>query len=582
MGRNTHSLKWQVLGFVLACWLLPMVLILGVMAWYVTDGLGQRTSNSLTEQLAVNVRMCADRLDSAITASRTASTDPTIKGAWSAYQATGRYPALYQEVRTFFDGQFRDDNRFHFAAFWFHESPEAMRLIIYNQSLGVGGGYEQLRSYWETGYPAAAALATELDTEVGFLTQGGNLYLVRNVMSPSFQPIGTLVLALNASYYFDSFSALPWSERATLYLDGLAVPAVGEVLPPPEEVRHAGRIRLDAPEGNHLTAYADRREYALSVTALVDMSFFSNQFVSYRYILSGMVLLLIPLLLCALYFFRRKVSEPVQVLMEGARAIEDGELGHQVVYQANSLEFEYLTGSINHMSGQLRSQFEHIYQEELALRDARIKALQSHINPHFLNNTLEIINWEARMNGDAKVSKMIEALSTVLDAAVARDKKAEVTLAQEMGYVGAYLYIIDQRFGKRLQVEQDIDPATLDKLVPRLILQPVIENAVEHGIGPGGKGGIAIRSRMQDGLLLIDVENDGALSPEDEAHIRTLLAPDYDASRGPARNLGIANVNQRLRILYGGPSGLQIGFCQGRVTARLTIQPRTEPRGEFS
>ena len=72
-------------------------------------------------------------------------------------------------------------------------------------------------------------------------------------------------------------------------------------------------------------------------------------------------------------------------------------MGYQLSYQANSREFQYLTDSYNHMSGQLQHQFNRLYQEELALRDAHIKALQAHINPHFLNNTLEIINWEARM-----------------------------------------------------------------------------------------------------------------------------------------------------------------------------------------
>ena len=112
------------------------------------------------------------------------------------------------------------------------------------------------------------------------------------------------------------------------------------------------------------------------------------------------------------------------------------------------------------MSGQLQSQFEHIYREELALRDARIMALQSQINPHFLNNTLEIINWEARMAGDVKVCGMLEALSTILTAAMDRDKRATVHLSQELMYVDAYLYIIKERLGKRLTVHKQIDPDT--------------------------------------------------------------------------------------------------------------------------
>ena len=89
--------------------------------------------------------------------------------------------------------------------------------------------------------------------------------------------------------------------------------------------------------------------------------------------------------------------------------------------------------------GRLKYQFDHIYEEELALKDARIMALQSHINPHFMNNTLEIINWEARLAGNDKVS--IRSLGTLLDAALDRKKQPEVPLKEELTYVKAYLFI---------------------------------------------------------------------------------------------------------------------------------------------
>ncbi|NBI68464.1 hypothetical protein D1646_17055 [Pseudoflavonifractor sp. 60] len=228
------------------------------------------------------------------------------------------------------------------------------------------------------------------------------------------------------------------------------------------------------------------------------------------------------------------------------------------------------------MSGQLRRQFDRLYQEELARRDAQIKALQAHINPHFLNNTLEIINWQARMSGDVKASKMIEALSTVLDAALDRKGSPQVRLAEEMTYVKAYLYIVTQRYGKRLTVEVDLPDELMDCLVPRLILQPVIENAVEHGIGPSGQGRVALRGSRRGDFLILEIENDGGLSPRDEAHIARLLSPDYDIQNEPSGNIGIANVNLRLRILYGPNCGLTITRGEGSmVTARLTVAIQT-------
>ncbi|MEG2679543.1 MAG: histidine kinase, partial [Oscillospiraceae bacterium] len=189
-----------------------------------------------------------------------------------------------------------------------------------------------------------------------------------------------------------------------------------------------------------------------------------------------------------------------------------------------------------------------------------------------LNNTLEIINWEARLAGNAKVSKMIEALSTVLDAAIDREKRPEVHLGEEMAYVSSYLYIIGERFGKRLTITQSIAPDTLEWMVPRLILQPIIENAVEHGMGPAGAGEVIIRSYLEGENLILEIENTGVLSPEDQRHIQHLLDPDYDTGKESSKNIGISNVSQRLRILCGAESGLSIvQKDENRVIARLIV-----------
>ena len=113
------------------------------------------------------------------------------------------------------------------------------------------------------------------------------------------------------------------------------------------------------------------------------------------------------------------------------------------------------------------------------------------------------------MSGDVKASRMIEALSTVLDAALDRKSSPQVRLAEEMTYVNAYLYIVAQRFGKRLTVDVDLPEELMDCLVPRLILQPVIENAVEHGIGASGQGRVALRGSRQGDRLVLEIQNGG-------------------------------------------------------------------------
>ena len=198
-----------------------------------------------------------------------------------------------------------------------------------------------------------------------------------------------------------------------------------------------------------------------------------------------------------------------------------------------------------------------ILAEELALRDANIMALQSQINPHFLNNTLEIINWEARMEGNDRVSSMIEALSTMLEATMDRKKQQMIPLSEEISYVEAYCYIIRQRFGEKFQFEKQIDPELLQTEVPRLIIQPIMENAVEHGLS-GRAGKIVLRIYAEEDKLKIAIINDGLMSIEDKRKVDDLLGSGEDGGEQNSVSLGIRNVNKRLKIIYGPDCGLTI------------------------
>ena len=217
--------------------------------------------------------------------------------------------------------------------------------------------------------------------------------------------------------------------------------------------------------------------------------------------------------------------------------------------------------------------FYEILAEELALRDAKIMALQSQINPHFLNNTLEIINWEARLADDVKVCQMLEALSTMLNAAMDRKHRPLIHLSEEMMYVDAYLFIIRERLGKRLTVEKKISPETLDCYVPRLVLQPLLENAVEHGINPVQKGTIIIRAYREQDRLLLEIENDGVTTYDDLMKIQTLLSDEPLPEGTGSASLGIRNVHERVKIIYGQESGLSITITEkGNTLSRMNIK----------
>ena len=155
---------------------------------------------------------------------------------------------------------------------------------------------------------------------------------------------------------------------------------------------------------------------------------------------------------------------------------------------------------------------------------------------------------------------MIDALSTMLNAAMDRDGRAVIALREELGYVDAYLYIIKERLGERLDIVKQIDEQLLDIPIPRLILQPLVENAVEHDISGQHRGKLVLRVYHEAERLFLDVEHNGVISERDGENIRQLLSgpPQHSEQVQKTGSVGLRNVNQRLRLLYGENSTLSI------------------------
>lgn len=571
-----HSMKWKVIGILMVCWLIPFAVMFGVLCVYVATSHSDMTAQNFKKQLEFNNEICVERLNALVVASRQASYDRQLLAVNTMERAgsIGNVSAS-RSYKIYLADHYQDNDAVSSTLLWFQEDPEEV-YSVYNQS--VNGSYNQIRTYRKNDHEAVMEFAAGLDTRTGFLYRNGRLYLVRNLVDSSFMKRGVLVFILNQKYCFSSLVEYP-------YGDGVHIQINDEKILLSENPSLEKRMEKDGAgmeggydwSGGRLCVWDSRRgdNYSLTSTILLRKDITQYPFYGYPYVMGGLLFSLIPMVIIVLRVFRRQVSDPVKLLSDGAKHMENGELGYQIPEINANTEFAYLRNSFNDMSSHLKRQFDHIYQEEIALREARIMALQSHINPHFMNNTLEIINWEARLEGNVKVSRMIEALSNMMDAALDRRKRPEVRLAEEMGYVNSYLYITKERLGKRLTVETDIPEELMDYLVPRLILQPVVENAIEHGVVPNGSGTVIIRGCQDEKYLYLEIINNGGLSKEDKQKIDRLLSPGYNTAQEPGGNMGIANVNQRLRIFFGEPCGLSITeYTEGRVISKLTIPLR--------
>ncbi|MDR2900306.1 MAG: histidine kinase [Treponema sp.] len=560
-GRKVFPLRWTLVTLIFVCWILPVFVMLTVSGFLSTRSTREHVSSIVTatvENAAYNVRR---DLDIAVFSALNISYVPTIRLAYSQYQSSGNVTELDIICNEFLSQQYSRSEVISAAYLLFPEIPNGntMRCFTYNPSSLVAP--KALEFYTKGSSEHAIEMMGILDTNVGFFRSEDRFYLIRNLSlrDNRFDPYAVLVTEINLESLFQRFGGIPWLSDISLYVNDIPLAVLGTQIEELQSFTGNQYLHLQSFDDDWLmiSAFIPADRYDFSYYIRADLHKMIQEMGNPMIPIGLITLMSVPLMAIVLFFFIRHINAPITQLSKLAGLIEGGDLGAQTdIHRLGSTEFVYLGSQMNAMSARLYYQFECFYREELALRDARIKALQSQINPHFLGNTLEIINWEARLNGCEKVSQMMEALSTILRATIDRNSLPLIPLSEEMSYIDAYLFIIQKRFGERLEIRKEIDEQVLGWNVPRLILQPIVENAVEHGISKRRSGIITIRAvKVDNEWMRLDIENDNAISKEDEEKINQLLYNDLSGNRNSV-NIGIRNVHQRLRILYGERSGL--------------------------
>lgn len=197
-----------------------------------------------------------------------------------------------------------------------------------------------------------------------------------------------------------------------------------------------------------------------------------------------------------------------------------------------------------------------VYTNELLLREAELKALQAQINPHFLFNTLLCISWNAKANGDEKTSQMIDALSELLNSKISFSENSKVTVAYEIEHVNFYLFLQKARFGDNLRFHVDIPQEVSPLFIPKLCLQPIVENAVVHGLeNKAGMGYVNVTAKIIDDMLLFSVTDNGVGMDPSKTDLESKEAQGIQPGH---HNIGLRNTNQRIKHLYGEHYGITI------------------------
>ena len=542
--KQPGSLRTKLLRIILLCWVLPIAIILTVAGILLRSNYERNLRGQLETDAGYVLRQEELLLNAIFESSKAVSYDGAVRSAYRDYLQRGDRTALYRGVSEYLSQTFSRDERFQavFVSFW-----EDLKIYPYVMSSGIRG-YSIPRNYHRSVEPLLLEEMAEADTAIRILVFDNELYVARNLLDSSFRPYATVVMLCDKSGLLDSFDSIRGAGGVMLLLDDLMLDETGTLQQAaPAETENGDVLCYDGElEGHRLQL----RVKTVPFDILADIP-------ELRIAVTAVVLLVLPLLLVMILLFRRQVTRPVETLLDATDRLQSGERGYQIADEAKNKEFERIYRHFNAMSTELQNQFERSYQEQQALQQARVKALQSQINPHFLNNTLEVINWEARLAGDDRVSTMIEALSVMLNAALGRDGRSRIPLKEELGYVDAYLYIISQRLGERLVINREIDETLLELPVPRLILQPLVENAVEHDLAQRHGGTLAVRVYRVGDEMVLESEHDGSLSAEDLESIRELLASSV-VDTEISGQVGLRNVRQRLELLYGQAGQLNI------------------------
>lgn len=261
-----------------------------------------------------------------------------------------------------------------------------------------------------------------------------------------------------------------------------------------------------------------------------------------------------------LYFFiSSRLISPVQELKKKMKQASFGDFNVQVITSDNKDEISELGNNFNRMISQIKSLLQKRTEEQKQLKIAEFQALQAQVNPHFLYNTLDTIIWMAEAKNTSQVIDVTKALAQFFRISLSKGKDW-IPMKDELDHVRNYLIIQEIRYQDILEVSYHLNEAILDYRILKLTLQPLVENAIYHGIkNKRGKGFIRIKGDINSkGQIVIDIVDNGIGIPDKKLNeIRKQLSLGLPTDNGRG-GFGMVNVHQRIRLFYGEPFGLTI------------------------
>lgn len=270
------------------------------------------------------------------------------------------------------------------------------------------------------------------------------------------------------------------------------------------------------------------------------------------------------------YYIPRSITRPIRKLCEVTDQVAKGDLSVRADVRSGA-EVSVLNDSLNMMIDKINELLEQVTKEQIRLRRAEFELLQAQINPHFLYNTLDAIIWLAECGEQKKVVNMVSSLSEFFRTSLNQGKDI-ITVKEELQHVRSYLEIQQVRYQDIMEYEILVPEQLYRSLIPKITIQPLVENALYHGIkNKRGQGKIVITGRREDDCCLIEVKDDGiGISKERLAQVQDKIQHKV---AGGDEIYGLYNVNERIRLNFGEKYGIFIESVYGESTVVTIMLP---------
>lgn len=432
-------------------------------------------------------------------------------------------------------------------------------------------------------------------TSAELLSKSNGVLLGRAVKSlQEGSTIGYLIIRTNERHLSNIYKDIDMGQGTDIFVldrTGVVVSSRSSSVPVASHYADENLIRYITENfdvGNYVFPYEiGGKQYLISFAPVDGVDWFVVGIIPFSYINSdsekiivGATMIGIGCFLAAIllaYIFSANLLAPIEKLQTAMNRVQQGDLSVSITDNYQD-EIGEVTRNFNYMLSEIKNLMENVKNKENLKRLAELKALQAQINPHFFSNTLNTVKFLAKVQKADNIENIVTSLIQLFHMAMGKGEDL-ITINEEIEYITNYMNIQEYRYLNKFKINYDIEPKILECRIPRFLLQPVVENALIHGIGPmDGQGIIVIKGFVYEGDIKIIVTDNGVgIAPE---KLEVLLNEGAKNSAKSLNGLGIVNVEERIKLYFGMQYGLSIESIPRLYTTVEITLPAIKQGGE--